>query len=183
MTDEGNGSQGPDTGSRRLCAALASDRPGLLAEACQAGGFGRLFLAVLDDGTQAAIAPAGIDEVHLVRDLVDAVTTRLSGAPDSGSPPTLLALNVGIMRVLDDGFTGAGLDRARGLANDGAVSAAVADHVGADGRKHHGFAVVLSESLHTDLYEEGYAVRDWHPVRASGAWFRCFGAPGDREDR
>ncbi|ACU76044.1 hypothetical protein Caci_7215 [Catenulispora acidiphila DSM 44928] len=193
MTDEGNESQGPDTGSRRLCAALASDRPGLLAEACAGGGFARLFLAVLDDGTQAAIAPAGVDEVRLVRDLVEAVTARLpeSDGPDSGSPPTLLALNVGIMRVLDDGFAGAGLDRARALANDAAVTAAVsaavtsavADHDGADGRKRHGFAVVLSEGLYTDLRDEGYAIEDWHPVRPPGARFRCFGAGTDHEDR
>ena len=111
MTDEGDGSQGPDTGTRRLCAALSSDRPGLLAEACQGARFGRLFLAVLTDGTQVAIAPSGIEEVRLVHDLVDAVTVLVPDAPEPGAPPmgpTLLALNVGIMRVLDDGFTGTG---------------------------------------------------------------------------
>src|SRR5882762_891187 len=89
MTDEGNGSQGPDTGTRRLCVALASDRPGLLADACQEGRFGRLFLAVLNDGTQVAIAPAGIEEVRLVHDLVDAVTGLLPDAPDPGGPLTV----------------------------------------------------------------------------------------------
>lgn len=180
MRDDGNGSQGPDSGSRRLCAALASGRPGLLARACHGRQFGRLFLAVLDDGTQAAIAPAGIDEMRLVRDLVDAVTARLPGAPDPGRPPTLLALNVGILRVVDDGFAGTGLDRARTLANDAAVRTAVVDQGGADGREHHGFAVVLSEGLYADLCDEGYAVHDWHPVRKAGAWFRCFGADSDQ---
>ncbi|MEY9935434.1 hypothetical protein ABH926_010116 [Catenulispora sp. GP43] len=171
MTDEGNGSQGPDSGSRRLCAALSSDRPGILAEACGRGQFGRLFLAVLDDGTQAAIAPAGIDEVRLVRDLVGAVSARLPDAAQAGRPPTLLALNVGLMRVLDDGFAGAGLDRARGLANDAALRTAVGGHA------RGGFAVVLSDGLYTDLRDEGYALEDWHQVRGSGAWFRCLGAP------
>jgi hypothetical protein len=170
MTDEGNGSQGPDTGSRRLCVALSSDRPGILADACGRGQFGRLFLAVLDDGTQAAIAPAGIDEVRLVRDLVGAVSAQLPGAPRADPRPTLLALNVGIMRVLDDGFAGAGLDRARGLANDAAVRTAVGDQA------RPGFAVVLSDGLYTDLCDEGYALEDWHRVQSSGAWFRCFDA-------
>ena len=179
MRDEGSGSQAPDTGTRRLCMALASERPGLLAEACQGGRFGRLFLAVLADGTQVAIAPSGIEEVRLVRDLVDAVTVLVPAAPDPGGPPTrpmsltspmsptLLALNVGIMRVLDDGFTGAGLERARSLANDAAVRTAVGEHVGAGGEKRGGLAVVLSAGLYADLYDEGYALEDWHPVRAS----------------
>jgi hypothetical protein len=180
MRDEGNGSQGPDTGTRRLCAALVSDRPGLLADACREDRFGRLFLAVLADGTQVAIAPAGIEELRLVDDLADAVTVLVPAAPDPGGPPmapttpTLLALNVGIMRVLDDGFTGAGLERARRLANDAAVRAAVGEHAGAgaDGEKRGGCAVVLSAGLYADLYDEGYVLEDWHPVRVSGAWFR-----------
>jgi hypothetical protein len=183
MLDEGNGSQGPDTGSRRLCAALAADRPGLLAEACDAERFGRLFLAVLADGTQAAIAPAGIDEVRLVRDLVDSVTGFLSDTAGPVRAPTLLALNVGIMRVLDDGFAGAGLDRARSLANDAVVRAAVGDHAGADDGRRRELAVVLSEGLYIDLRDEGFADDDWLRVRDSGAWFRSFGARPDREDR
>lgn len=175
MTDEGNGSQGPDTGTRRLCAALSSDRPGLLAEACREAGFARLFLAVLTDGTQVAIAPSGIEEVRLVHDLVDALTALVPDTPEPGGPPTgpaLLALNVGIMRVLDDGFTGAGLERARSLANDAAVRAAVGEHLGADGEKRGGFAVVLSAGFYTDLYDEGYELEDWHPVQSCAAWFR-----------
>lgn len=181
MTDEGNGSQDSDTGSRRLCVALISDRPGLLAEACHAGQFGRLFLAVLDDGTQAAIAPAGVDDLRLVGDLVDAVTERLPDAPDPHRPPALLALNVGIMRVLDDGFAGAGLDRARSLACNSAVRTAVGNHIGA-GSPGAGLAVVLSGGLYTDLCDEGYAVEAWQPVRLVDAWFRCFGARSNRED-
>ena len=175
MTDEGNGSQGPDTGTRRLCAALSSDRPGLLTEACRGARFGRLFLGVLTDGTQVAIAPSGIEEVRLVHDLVDAMTVLVADTPEPGAPPmgpTLLALNVGIMRVLDDGFTGPGLERARSLANDAEIRAAVGEHIGADDEKRGGLAVVLSAGLYADLYDEGYALEDWHPVRASAAWFR-----------
>jgi hypothetical protein len=180
MTDEGNGPQGPDIGSRRLCAALIADQPGLLAEACRGGRFSRLFLAVLDDGTQAAIAPAGIDELRLVGDLVEAVTARLPDAPDPRPAPTVLALNVGIMRVHDDGFAGAGLDRACILANDSAVRATVGAHAGAGGRERR-LAVVLSGGLYTDLYDEGYPVEEWRPVRMVDAWFRWFGARPDRE--
>lgn len=175
MPDEGNESQDSDTGSRRLCAALLADRPGLLAEACRAGRFSRLFLAALDDGIQAAIAPAGVDELRLVGDLVAAVAARLPVGPDPRRLPALLALNVGIIRVLDDGFAGAGLDRARNLASDSAVRAAVADYVKVEGLDP-GLAVVLSGGLYTDLCDEGYAVEEWRPVQVLDAWFRWFGA-------
>jgi hypothetical protein len=186
---------GSEPGVRRLCAAVAGCRPDLLAAACRSGGLGRMY--VLSDpllGLEVAVAPPGVDEVWLVRDLVRALRRALATEPWD-PVPALLALHVGIVRVIGDGFGGAGLARIHALAGDRALRAAAARSgdggkdgdgggprgCGASGRRVGApLAVAISDGLFADLRAEGLPGRAWRRVPAATAWIRPFAPPGAR---
>ena len=164
-----DGEAGPRT--RRLCAAVSGAGPGLLASALSPGEFDRFYLAGGSAG-EVAVAPAGIDEIHLVRDLVAAVRLRLAGSLREGpepAAPVFLALSVGMVRIVGDGFGGPGLRKAQALAGHPAVREAVLG--GAPPAA--GLAVVVSDALYDDLRAEGLISArrsSWRPVPVAAAW-------------
>ena len=119
---DGSSEDGTSLGTRRLCVAVAGAEPGLLASAVQSAAFDRLYVAATSDG-EVAVAPPGMDEIHLIRDLIAFVYLRSLGMARR-FPFVLLALDVGIVRIVGDGFGGDGLRRVRSLVSHPAVAEA-----------------------------------------------------------
>lgn len=157
-----------ESGVRRLCIAVAAGRPGLFASACRSRRFDRLYVwADPRDALEVGVAPPGVGEVDLVNDLIELLYTAVSTDRELAGP-VLLALHVGITRVVDEGFEGAGMIRAKALLEHRAVR----DMAGADA----GLAVVVSDGLYTDLRAEGLAEHGWCSVASAAAWLRSFAA-------
>ena len=111
-------------GLRRLCAVVATETPGLLAAACGSSEFHRLFIAgAAHDRFEVGVAPPGVDEMGLVRDLVANIYREVE-EDGALSKPVMLVLHVGIVRVEGDGFGGSGVNRAKALLRSRAVRAA-----------------------------------------------------------
>jgi hypothetical protein len=167
---------GPAPGVRRLCAAMAGAEPGLLAAVCRTGFPDRLLVAAARSGAQLAVAPPGVDEPGLVRDLV--ATLRERAAELGPGRTLLLGLHVGIVRVVADRFDGAGIDTVLELAAD-AVRAAAADRPGDGAEPGPGLVVVLADGLYTELRAEGLVRERWRrvPERATSRFWRFAAGP------
>lgn len=168
--EDGSWQDGTGLGTRRLCVAVAGAEPGLLASAVHSAAFDRLYVAAASDG-EVAIAPPGMDEIHLIRDLIAVVYLHSLGT-GRRAPCILLALDVGIVRIVGDGFGGAGLHRVRSLVTHPAVAEAASGFAGFAPRRHHGdpgLTVVVPAGLHDELLAEGWT-GTWHHVPAADAW-------------
>jgi hypothetical protein len=154
-----------EPGVRRMCIAVAG-RSGLLASACQYGGFDRVFVfPAPGGGAQTAVAPPGIDEVTFAADLVGAL--RAGVATDPGPDPAVLALDVGIVRVHEDGFAGSAIDRVLRL-----VRGDVLRDLASAGRP--GLLAAITEPLFTDLLGEGWPTDGWRSQPPAGIWCKGF---------
>jgi hypothetical protein len=161
--DEESGLFGPQPSVRRLCGAVAGDGPGLLAAVCRTRFPDLLCLTAAPDGVELAVASPGVDEPGLVRDLVATLRERAAGLGPGRT--VLLALHVGIVRVVADRFAGAGTAAALDMATRPEVRAAVAARP-RDAAQDAGprLAVVLAEGLYQDLRGEGLVYEDWQRV-------------------
>ncbi|MFC1419143.1 hypothetical protein [Streptacidiphilus cavernicola] len=170
----------PEPGVRRLCVALAADAPGLLATARRSGRLDRLYVSTDGrGGIEVGVAPPGVDELGLMRDLVGVLRREVSRRRHDLSRPVLLVLHVGIIRAVDGGLGGAGTGRSRELARDREIRAA-ADGAGGPG----GLTLIVSEALYADLRAEGLSGLGWQLIASAGAWIRSFGPASDsRTDR
>lgn len=165
--EDGSSEDGTSLGTRRLCVAVAGAEPGLLASAVHSAAFDRLYVAATSD-CEVAVAPAGMDDLHLIRDLI-AVVYLCSLGTHRQFPFILLALDVGQVWIVGDGFGGEGLHRVRGLVSHPAVAEAASAFV--PGR-HHGeppLMVVVPPGLHSEHLAEGLAGA-WHYIPDADAW-------------
>jgi hypothetical protein len=186
-----------EPGVRRLCIGVAAGKPGLLLSAFRFGEFDRVYTRV-DPGsdTEMGVAPPGVDEMRLVRDLVQVLRREMSADPGPARP-ALVVLHVGIIRIVGDGFGGAGLIRIQSLIRDPAVRAAVIDAAGTQGSAGQGrgaqgsagqrrgarLSLVISDGLFADLCAEGVSRQGWQRVSRAGAWLRSLPpAPGPAEE-
>jgi hypothetical protein len=170
-----------EPGIRRLCIVVAAPKPGLLTSACRTGEWDRLYvLADPRNGIETAVAPPGVDEVGLVRDLVRALRREVWVDPESPGQ-TFLVVHVGIVRIVGDGFGGAGVSRTRALARNAAVRAA-ADRGAREQGKATRFAVVISDGLFSDLRTEGVSGEGWQLVPPAAAWVRAFDSAASLEE-
>jgi hypothetical protein len=144
-------------------------------------GFDRLYIAPASEG-EMAVAPVGVDEVRLVPDLIAAVQRR-AAVDELTVGPVVLALDVGVVRVVGDGFAGVGLARTWGLAGHPAVLG----HVAAAARRAPDgtvpLAAVMPAPLFAELCVEGLDRRGWSEVAAAAAWVRWCGVPGPNRAR
>jgi hypothetical protein len=165
--DEDSELFGPPPRVRRLCVVVAGAEPGLLAAVCRTGFPDRLLVTAARSGVELAVAPPGVDEPGLVRDLVATLRERAADLGPDGT--VLLGLHVGIIRVVADRFDGAGIDAVLEMAAD-AVRAAAAD-------RGPGLVVVMADGLYADLRAEGLVRERWRlvPGRATSR-FRRFPA-------
>ena len=190
----------PEPGVRRLCVAVAAGTPGLLLAVRRSGRLDRLYVSTDPHSrVEVGVAPPGVDELGLLRDLVlylrrelDKVRPAPPGrvpsrrVPPAGrtlsppvrtlSRPVLLVLHVGIVRAVDGGLGGAGADRSRALAGDREIQT-VADRDARDRGNGAGLAVVVSDGLFADLRAEGLPAMGWKPVSTAAAWIRSFNNP------
>jgi hypothetical protein len=163
-----------EPGVRRLCVGIRADRPGFIASARDAIGANRLYVSAdPDDGIEVAIAPPGVDEVGLVRHLV-AELSRLVSIDSDLREPVIVAFYSGIVRVVDDGFGGAGVARVRGLVRDRAVGEAADEHGHARGAPV--LTVVISDGFFADLSAEGMPSEGWQFFTSVSAWLQSFGS-------
>lgn len=167
---------GPPPRVRRLCVVVAGAEPGLLAAVCRTGFPDRLLVTAARPGVELAVAPPGVDEPALVRDLVATLRER---AADLGPDETvLLGLHVGIIRVVADRFDGAGIDAVLEMAAD-AVRAAAADRASDGAEQGPGLVVVMADGLYADLRAEGLVRERWRlvPGRAASRFWRFPAGP------
>ncbi|MEZ0094080.1 hypothetical protein [Streptacidiphilus sp. EB129] len=161
-------------GVRRLCLAVSSGASDLLASACRMGGFDRLqLLGEPGRGIEVAVAPPGVDEIALIRDLLEELHGRIRARPSGPGGPVLMAVHVGIIRVVGDGFGGTGVARTRELVLAPAVTAMVCQ-----AEREATVSVVVSDSLFADLRAEGLPGDGWRPVASAAGWLRTVAAPG-----
>lgn len=154
-----------EPGVRRMCIAVAG-RSGLLASACQSGGFDRVYVfPAPGGGAETAVAPPGIDEAAFAADLVEAL--RAGIATDPGPDPAKLALDVGIVRVHEDGFAGSAIDRVLGI-----VRGDVLRDLAPAARR--GLLTAITEPLFSDLLGEGWPKDGWRLQPPVGIWCKRF---------
>ncbi|MEZ0108970.1 hypothetical protein ABH920_002980 [Catenulispora sp. EB89] len=165
--EDGSSEDGTSLGTRRLCVAVAGAEPGLLASAVHSAAFDRLYVAATSDG-EVAVAPPGMDDFHLIRDLI-AVVYLSSLGTNRRFPFILLALDVGLVWIVGDGFGGAGLRRVRSLVSHPAVAEAASRFVPGHHHGDPGLMVVVPPGLHSELLAEGLAGA-WHHIPDADAW-------------
>ncbi|MEY9894518.1 hypothetical protein ABIA35_008259 [Catenulispora sp. MAP12-49] len=165
--EDDSSEEGTSLGVRRLCVATAGGEPRLLSSAVHSAAFDRLYVAATSDG-EIAVAPPGIDEIHLIRDLVAVVSQRSLGTGER-FPFILLALDLGIVRIVGDGFGGAGLCRVRSLASNRGVAKAASELTPRHRQGESQLMVVVPPSLHIELLADGLAGA-WHYVPDADAW-------------
>ena len=153
----------------RLCVATDAGAPGLLACVQRTEGFYRLYL--MSDpatGTEMAFASPGLDEISLVEDLIAAMRHEVTAA-EGLRLPVLAGFHVGMTRLVDDGFGGAGADRVRALIADPAIRAALAQ-----ASPPALLAVAITVGLFEELRAEGQSDHGWQRIPAAGAWLKFF---------
>jgi hypothetical protein len=167
---------GPPPRVRRLCVVVAGAEPGLLAAVCRTGFPDRLLVTAARSGVELAVAPPGVDEPGLVRDLVATLRERAADLGPDGT--VLLGLHVGIIRVVADRFDGAGIDAVLEMAAD-AVRAAAADRAADGSERGPGLLVVMADGLYADLRAEGLVRERWRrvPGRATSRFWRFSAGP------
>jgi hypothetical protein len=162
---------GRSPGVRRLCVGTSAQRrPGLLGDACRAGGLGGLYAEHIPaERLDLAFASPGIDEAVLVTDLLVALRSLAEGG-GVVSVPAVVAFHVGITQVEGDSLGGAAVTRIRALIRDLSVVAAAS-------ARHGGLLVAgISDGLFEDIAQECGLAPDWVPLETARAWFRVYRA-------
>jgi hypothetical protein len=155
---------------RRLCIAAEAGPPGLLTCVQRTEGFYRLYL--MSDpasGVEVAFAAPGLDETSLVTDLIAAMRREIAKTKELRLP-VLAGFHVGITKVVDDAFVGAGADRVRALIVDPAIRTALA-HASPPAM----LAVAITVGLFEELCAEGQSDHGWRRIPAAEAWLKLFG--------
>ena len=165
--EDGFSDEGADLGIQRLCVAIAGAEPGLLASALHSAAFDRFYVVATSDG-ELAVAPPGIDEIRLIRDLIAVVSQRSPGT-SGRSPFILLAVAVGIVRIVGDEFGGAGLCRVQSLVSNAGVAMAASNFALRHCRGESRLVAVLPSSLQVELLADGLAGA-WHYVPNADVW-------------
>jgi len=159
----------------RLCvAATGGGEP--LRSIQESSQFYRLYLTTDPaDGAEYAIAAPGLDEVALIADLIEAMRARVASTRGLRAP-VLAGFHVGIIKLTDDGFGGAGVERVLALVRDPAIAAQVSLRAASSssGLGGHQLAVAVTARFFEDLRAAGLPSGGWQPVPAADAWLRLF---------